>query len=324
VILGIETSCDDTCAAVVSEDGRVASNVIASQGLLHARYGGVVPEIASRHHLELVDAVTADALERAGMRLDDIATVAVTRGPGLIGALLVGVSSAKALAATRRLPLVPVDHLHGHVVASTLGDDPVEAPYLCLVASGGHTFLARVDDPARYEVLGQTLDDAAGEAFDKGARLLGLGYPGGPAVDRLAREGDPAAFDFPRSAPGELDFSFSGLKTALLYAIRDLGDAAEARAADLAASYQRAIVDALVSRTRSALEREGLERLAIGGGVAANSELREAVGRLGVPVWVPPVELCTDNAAMIAGAARFLEPLPYPDYLSLDAAARLL
>jgi N6-L-threonylcarbamoyladenine synthase len=323
LILGIETSCDDTCAAVVTEDGRIESNVIASQGLLHARYGGVVPEIASRHHLELVDAVTADALERAGARLDDVETVAVTRGPGLIGALLVGVSSAKAIAATRRLPLVPVDHLHGHVVASTLGDDPVEPPYLCLVASGGHTFLARVDDPSGYEVLGQTLDDAAGEAFDKGARLLGLGYPGGPAVDRLAREGDPEAFDFPRSAPGELDFSFSGLKTALLYAIRDLGDAAGERAADLAASYQRAIVDALVSRTRAALERSGIERLAIGGGVAANSELREAVTGLGVPVWVPAVELCTDNAAMIAGAARFLEAVEYPGYLSLDAAARL-
>jgi N6-L-threonylcarbamoyladenine synthase len=323
LILGLETSCDDTCAAVVTEEGRIESNVIASQGLLHARYGGVVPEIASRHHLELIDAVTADALERAGARLDDIDTVAVTRGPGLIGALLVGVSSAKAIAATRRLPLVPVDHLHGHVVASTLGDDPVEPPYLCLVASGGHSFLARVDDPAAYEVIGQTLDDAAGEAFDKGARLLGLGYPGGPAIDRLAREGDPEAFAFPRSAPGELDFSFSGLKTSLLYAIRDLGDSSEERAADLAASYQRAIVDALVGRTATALERTGIERLAIGGGVAANSELREAVTRLGVPVWVPPVELCTDNAAMIAGAARFLEPVPYPEYLSLDAAARL-
>jgi N6-L-threonylcarbamoyladenine synthase len=323
LILALETSCDDTCAAVVSEGGRIASNVVASQGLLHARYGGVVPEIASRHHLELVDAVTADALERAGARLDDVDTIAVTRGPGLIGALLVGVSSAKAIAATRRLPVVPVDHLHGHVVASTLGDDPVEAPYLCLVASGGHTFLARVDDPSRYDVLGQTLDDAAGEAFDKGARLLGLGYPGGPAVDRLAREGDPEAFGFPRSAPGELDFSFSGLKTALLYAIRDLGDAAAARAADLASSYQRAIVDALVRRTAEALEREGLERLAIGGGVAANSELREAVTGLGVPVWVPPVELCTDNAAMIGGAARFLDAIEYPGYLDLDAAARL-
>jgi N6-L-threonylcarbamoyladenine synthase len=337
VILAIETSCDDTCAAVVTEGGEIRSNVIASQGLLHACYGGVVPEIASRHHLELVDAVTADALERAGARLDGIDTVAVTRGPGLIGALLVGVASAKALAAARRLPLVPVDHLHGHVVASTLGQSPgakhparrgaqrlpIQPPYLCLVASGGHTFLARVNHPAGYTVLGQTLDDAAGEAFDKGARLLGLGYPGGPAIDRLAREGDPLAFEFPRSAPGELDFSFSGLKTALLYRIRDLGADAESRTADLAASYQRAIVAALVARTGEALERERLGRLAIGGGVAANSELRAAVGELGVPVWVPPVELCTDNAAMIAGAARFLEPIAYPRYLDLDASARL-
>jgi N6-L-threonylcarbamoyladenine synthase len=338
VILAIETSCDDTCAAVVDRDGAIRSNVIASQGLLHARYGGVVPEIASRHHLELIDAVTADALERAHIRLDDVETVAVTTGPGLIGALLVGVSSAKAIAASRKLPLVPVDHLHGHVTASMLGDDAIEPPYLCLVASGGHTFLARVDDPAEYEVLGQTLDDAAGEAFDKGARLLGLGYPGGPEVDRLAREGDPEAFDFPRSAPGELDFSFSGLKTSLLYRLRDLGAgeaaaavgtgeaaggaAADPPLADLAASYQRAIVEALVARTEKALRQTGLERLAIGGGVAANSELRTAVSELGVPVWVPPMELCTDNAAMIAGAARFTTPLPYPDYLSLDAAAR--
>jgi N6-L-threonylcarbamoyladenine synthase len=330
LILAVETSCDDTCAALVTNGGEIRSNVIASQGLLHARYGGVVPEIASRRHLELVDAVIADALEGAGAGLDDVETVAVTQGPGLIGALLVGLSSAKALAATRRLPLVAVNHLHGHVTASTLGPkrparpgaqrSPIEPPYLCLVASGGHTFLARVDDQATYTVLGQTLDDAAGEAFDKGARLLGLGYPGGPELDRLARQGDPEAFSFPRSAPGELDFSFSGLKTALLYRLRDEPDADRA---DLAASYQRAIVEALTARTRAALEREGLERLAIGGGVAANSELRAAVENLGVPVWVPPTELCTDNAAMIAGAARFLEPLQYPEYLSLDAAARL-
>jgi N6-L-threonylcarbamoyladenine synthase len=333
LILGIETSCDDTCAALVTAQGEIRSNVVASQGLLHARYGGVVPEVAARRHLEVVDAVVSDALEQAGAGLDDVRSVAVTRGPGLIGALLVGVSTAKALAATRGLPLTPVDHLHGHVVASTLGPEPIEPPYLCLVASGGHTFLARVDDPSGYAVLGQTLDDAAGEAFDKGARLLELGYPGGPAIDRLAREGHPDAFDFPRSAPGELDFSFSGLKTALLHAVRDQGESrahpaepaaspSDAHRADLAASYQRAIVDALVARTRSALEREGLERLAIGGGVAANSELREAVGGLGVPVWVPPPELCTDNAAMIAGAARFGRALPYPEYLSLDAEAR--
>jgi N6-L-threonylcarbamoyladenine synthase len=326
VILGVETSCDDTCAAVVTPDGAIRSNVVASQGLLHARYGGVVPEVASRHHLELIDAVIDDALERAGATLDDITQVAVTRGPGLIGALLVGVSTAKAIAAARGLPLVPVDHLHGHFVASTLGDDPIAAPFLCLVASGGHTFLARVDEPSSYTVLGRTLDDAAGEAFDKGARLLGLGYPGGPALDKLAKSGgDDHAFALPRSQPGDgLDFSFSGLKTALLYTVRDLGEArAEERKADLAASYQRAIVDALTARIAQALERErDIGRLAIGGGVAANSWLREAVTELGVPVHVPARELCTDNAAMIAGAARFTEQLDYPDYLALDATAR--
>ena len=331
MILAIETSCDDTCAAVVSDGGEVRSNVVASQGLLHERYGGVVPEIASRRHLELVDAVTKDALERAGTGLDEIGRVAVTRGPGLIGALLVGVSSAKALAAARALPLAPVDHLHGHVVASTLEPDPIEAPYLCLVASGGHTFLARVDDPATYRVLGRTLDDAAGEAFDKGARLLGLGYPGGPAIDRLARGGDPTAFDLPRSLPGgtdALDFSFSGLKTALLYAVRDLGErVVERRRADLAASYQRAIVDVLAARTEQALDRERVERVAIGGGVAANSELRERTRALcegrGARLWAPGLDLCTDNGAMIAAAARFLPAIPFPDYLELDAAARL-
>jgi N6-L-threonylcarbamoyladenine synthase len=328
VILALETSCDDTCAAVVTAGGEVRSNVISSQGLLHARYGGVVPEIASRRHLELVDAVVADALERAGATLTDVETVAVTRGPGLIGALLVGLSWAKALAAARGLPLAAVDHLHGHVVASTLQPGPIEPPYLCLVASGGHTFVARVEEPREYEVLGRTLDDAAGEAFDKGARILGLPYPGGPAIDALAREGDPEAFDFPRAAPGgDLDFSFSGVKTALLYATRDLGaDDAAARRADLAASYQRAIVTALTDRLARAIEAQRPDAVALGGGVAANSELRarsrELCERLGVPLHVPPPALCTDNAAMIAAAARFCEPLPYPDYLALDAEAR--
>ena len=329
MILALETSCDDTCAAVVSPGGEIRSDVVASQGLLHERYGGVVPEIASRRHLELVDAVTSDALERAAVSLDEVDRVAVTRGPGLIGALLVGLSSAKALAAARGLPLVAVDHLHGHVVASTLEPDPIEPPYGCLVASGGHTFLARVDEPSSYRIVGQTLDDAAGEAFDKGARLLGLGYPGGPAIDRLARQGDPEAFRFPRSLPGEgLDLSFSGLKTSLLYRLRDLGtEEGEARRADLAASYQRAIVDALVARAEQALARERLDRFAIGGGVAANSELRSALGERcrhwGIGLWAPPPALCTDNAAMIAAAARHLAPLPYPEYLALDAAARL-
>jgi N6-L-threonylcarbamoyladenine synthase len=323
LILGIETSCDDTCAALVTREGAIRANVVASQGLLHERYGGVVPEIASRQHLEVLDSVVDDTLERAGATLDDVEEVAVTRGPGLIGALLVGVSAAKALAAARRLPLAPVDHLHGHVTASMLGDDPVEPPYLVLVASGGHTFLARVDDPSEYRVLGETLDDAAGEAFDKGARLLGLGYPGGPEIDRLARDGDPAAFDFPRSQPGDgLDFSFSGLKTSLLYRLSK-GGQTPFRKADLAASYQRAIVDALIARLEQALEREGLDRVALGGGVAANRELRERAQAVGARVWVPPIELCTDNAAMIAGAARFGRALPYPEYLDLDAAARL-
>ena len=316
MILGIETSCDDTCAALVTRDGSIRANVVASQGLLHKRYGGVVPEIASRQHLEVLDSVVDDTLERAGATLDNVDEVAVTRGPGLIGALLVGVSAAKALAAARRLPLTPIDHLHGHVTASmlalqgdlfedTLRGDPIEPPYLVLVASGGHTFLARVDDPSEYRVIGETLDDAAGEAFDKGARLLGLGYPGGPEVDRLARDGDPTAFDFPRSQPGDgLDFSFSGLKTSLLYTIPK-GGQTPFRKADLAASYQRAIVDALVARLEQAMEREGLDRVALGGGVAANRELRERVSALGPRVWVPPIELCTDNAAMIAGAARF-------------------
>jgi N6-L-threonylcarbamoyladenine synthase len=334
MILAIETSCDDTCAAVVGHDGEIRSNKIASQGLLHERYGGVVPEIASRRHLELIDAVVADALEDAGARLDDVDSVAVTRGPGLIGALLVGLSSAKALAAARRLPLVPVDHLHGHVVASTLGPDAIEPPYVCLVASGGHTFVARVDDPSSYAILGQTLDDAAGEAFDKGARILGLGYPGGPAIDRLAREGDPRAFDFPRSRPdggmgsAGLDFSFSGLKTSLLYRVRDLGEqGSERRRADLAASYQAAIVDSLTARLGEAIEQQGVGNVALGGGVAANSALRataaELCDRLGARLWTPAHELCTDNAAMIGAAARFTPPVEYPGYLTLDAAARL-
>jgi N6-L-threonylcarbamoyladenine synthase len=323
-ILAIETSCDDTCAAVVTRDGEVRSNVVSSQGV-HDLYGGVVPEVASRHHLELANAVVDDALARAGATLDDTELVAVTNGPGLAGALLVGVATAKALAAARGLPLAPVDHLQGHVAANflRLGDGPLEPPFLCLVASGGHTLLARVDVHDRYTVLGSTLDDAAGEAIDKGARLLGLPFPGGPALQRLAQDGDPAAFAFPtaRGVAG-LDFSFSGVKTSLLYAVRDLGEEEAARRrADLAASYQHAIVEALVDRCARALRETGLERLALGGGVAANGPLRERVRGLGVEVSIPPMELCTDNAAMIASAARWVDPVPFPDYLDLEAYA---
>ena len=323
VILALETSCDDTCAAVVTEEGEIRSNVISSQGV-HDRYGGVVPEIASRHHLELIGDVVDDALARAGTSLPDVDMVAVTCGPGLVAALLVGLASAKGLAAAHELPLAAVDHLHGHVAAAFLGPTPFEPPFLSLIASGGHTLLARVTDHGPgYEVIGQTLDDAAGEAFDKGARLLGLGYPGGPALERLARDGDPEAFRFPTAEKlAGLDFSFAGLKTALLYRVRDLGEEeAERRRVDLAASYQRAIVESLAIRVERALTRTGLGRLSVGGGVAANGPVRERMRSLGIDLHVPARELCTDNAAMIASAARFAGALPYPDYLDLDVYA---
>ncbi|MDX6398157.1 MAG: tRNA N6-adenosine threonylcarbamoyltransferase [Gaiellaceae bacterium] len=317
MILGIETSCDETAAALVTAEGEIRANVVSSQAELHARYGGVVPEVASRRHLELVAPVVNEAFEQAGAKLADVETVAVTQGPGLVGALLVGLSAAKALAWARGLPLAPVDHLHGHVASLYLGQDPVEPPFLCLLASGGHTLLLDVQDRSGYRVLGTSIDDAAGEAFDKGARLLGLGYPGGAAIDRLARTGDPDAFSFPVARLDGLDFSFSGVKTALLYAVRGLGDDAEARKADLAASYQRAIVRALVERTHAAAEQEGLDMIAVVGGVAANSELRESLPG----ARFAPLELCTDNAAMIASAGRYGRSLPYPRYLELDAYA---
>jgi tRNA N6-adenosine threonylcarbamoyltransferase len=336
-ILAIETSCDDTCAAVIDGSGRVRSNAISSQ--VHDRFGGVVPEIASRRHLELVNLVVVRALEDADVTLGDVGLVAATRGPGLVGALLVGLSTAKALACARRLPFAAVDHLQGHVAANFLrlaDAEPFEPPFLCLIASGGHTLLAHVRAHDGFEVLGRTLDDAAGEAFDKGARMLGLGYPGGAALERLAADGDPGAFEFPaggvrpRAGMGagrvrfarSLDFSFAGLKTALLYRVRELGESeAAARAADLAASYQHAIVESLLGRCAQALEATGLERLAIGGGVAANGVLRRRLSELGVRAHLPARELCTDNAAMIASAARWAPRLAYPDYLSLDVYA---
>jgi N6-L-threonylcarbamoyladenine synthase len=318
LILGIETSCDETAAAIVSDDGRVRSSVVASQADLHARYGGVVPEVASRRHLELVSPVVREALGVAGAGLDDLGRVAVTRGPGLVGALLVGLSAAKAIAWSRRLPLVPVDHLQGHVASLYLEPSSVEPPFTCLLASGGHTLLLAVERRGDGRVLGTTLDDAAGEAFDKGARLLGLGYPGGAALDRLARDGDTDAHRFPVARVPGLDFSFSGLKTALLYAVRDLEpDELERRRPDLAASYQQAIVRALAGRLRQAAASTGLPRLAVVGGVAANSALRAALSEAAFA----PLALCTDNAAMIASAARYSKPLPYPDYLGLDAYA---
>jgi len=340
-ILALETSCDDTCAAVVEADGSISANVISSQDV-HGRFGGVVPEVASRHHLERVNAIVDAALREAATELGGIQLVAATQGPGLVGALLVGLSTAKALAAARELPFAPVDHLQGHVAANFLratknGDEGFEPPFLCLIASGGHTLLAHVRGLDGFDVVGRTLDDAAGEAFDKGARMLGLGYPGGAALERLAAGGDADAFCFPgsrrerarggwgsarQSFASGLDFSFAGIKTALRYQLEELG-AAEAgtRAADLAASYQEAIVDSLVQRVERALEQTGLSRLAVGGGVAANGELRRRVRELGATVHIPASALCTDNAAMIASAARYGEQLAYPEYLTLDAYA---
>jgi N6-L-threonylcarbamoyladenine synthase len=345
LILGVETSCDDTCAAVVESSGAMRSNVISSQHV-HERFGGVVPEVASRHHLQQINAVIAAALADARVGLDDIDRVAVTQGPGLIGALLVGLSTAKGLAAARRLPLAAVDHLQGHVAANFLLIDPTVAgpahaslqpfdpPFLCLIASGGHTLLAHVRDHHGFDVLGTTLDDAAGEAFDKGARMLGLGFPGGAPLERLAAGGDATSYEFPvagrRGRPGaghhafsqSLDFSFAGVKTALWQRLAQIPQAQHAdRAADLAASYQEAIVAALCNRVQQGLEKTGLERLAIGGGVAANGVLRARLRQLGVEVHTPPPSLCTDNAAMIAAAACFAAATPYPEYLSLDAFA---
>ena len=317
MILGIETSCDETAAALVTDEGELRANVVASQADLHARYGGVVPEVASRRHLELVLPVIREALGDAGATLDDVTRVAVTQGPGLVGTLLVGLSAAKALAWARRLPLVPVDHLHGHVASLYLAPDPVEPPFLCLLASGGHTLLLDIREHGGFDVLGTTVDDAAGEAFDKGARLLGLGYPGGAELERLAKGGDPTKFPFPVARLDGHDFSFSGVKTALLYAARDLGEQLEERRADLAASYQRAIVRALVERTLAAAEAAGHQTIAVVGGVAANSELRSALPG----ARFAPLALCTDNAAMIASAARYGRALPYPRYLELDAYA---
>ena len=327
-ILAIETSCDDTCAAVL--DGpNVLSNVISSQAELHARFGGVVPEVASRRHLELINPVIDTALGDAGATLDDVDAIAVTVKPGLIGALLVGLNTAKSLAAATGKPLIPVDHLQGHVAAAFLEPEPLEPPFLALIASGGHTLLAEVHDHETFRIAGQTLDDAAGEALDKAARLLGLGYPGGPAIQREAVGGDPEFLPLPiaMSHGDGLDFSFSGLKTALVYAVEKLESAeVEEHRADLAASFQSAVVGQLVAKMRKALDAGDWPALALGGGVAANALLREQSAALceerGIRLKLVEPRLCTDNAAMIGSAARYAEAIAYPGYLDLDAAPR--
>ena len=329
-LLAIESSCDDSAAAVLTPQGEVLASVTHSQDAIHERYGGVVPEVASRAHVERMTAVVSEALRQARCGVDDLGGVAATVGPGLIGALLVGVQTAKAIAWVRHLPFFPVNHIHGHLAAVWLADRRAPFPMVTLVASGGHTALIRVDDGGTFRLLGQTLDDAAGEAFDKGARLLGLGYPGGKELDDLAERGDASAFSFPiglkRSA--RPDFSFSGVKTALFYLLREMTAKERAeRAADVAASYRQAIVDALVSKAAGAAEREGVETLAVAGGVAANSLLRRRIVEVGqavgLHVVVPPFAYCTDNAAMIGAAALGGPMLEYPHYLAVDASASL-
>jgi N6-L-threonylcarbamoyladenine synthase len=311
-VLGIETSCDETAAAVVEDGQRILSNVLASQHEIHARFGGVVPELASRAHLERLGPLVDEALGEAGIGWEDVEGVAVTRGPGLIGALLVGMATAKAVSLALGAPFIAVNHLEGHVYANFLEHGPPEGPYVCLIVSGGHTMLVYMPKPERFEVMGQTVDDAAGEAFDKIARFLGLGFPGGPALDRLARDGDPDAVRFPRAmaGSGDYDFSLSGLKTAVIRHVRKERDAGrEPSLPDLAASFQEAVVDVQVQKTIAAAEEKGVETILLGGGVVANSRLRERMateaGAKGFRVHYPSLELCTDNAAMIAAAGSY-------------------
>ena len=310
-VLGIETSCDETAVAVV-EDGRwVRANLVSSQTHLHERFGGVVPEVASRAHVEAINPMIDLAMQEADMRVGDVDAVAVTVGPGLVGALLVGMAAAKAVALGLGVPFIGVNHLEGHIYANWLDHGPIDEPFVCFLVSGGHTMLVHVPEPFRYEVLGQTLDDAAGEAFDKIARFMGLGFPGGPALDALARKGNPAAIRFPRAMAdsGDFDFSLSGLKTAVvrhLKAARGRGE--EPRPEDVAASFQEAVVEVQVDKTIAAASARNVRTIVLGGGVVANSRLRELMAERakehGFELVVPPMSLCTDNGAMIACAGH--------------------
>jgi len=312
LVLAIETSCDETAASVVKNGREVLSNVIFTQIALHAQYGGVVPEIASRKHIEKINQVIEEALAQAGATLEDIDVVAVTYGPGLVGALLVGVSAAKAISFAAGIPLIGVHHISGHISANYIEYRELEPPFICLVASGGHSHLVAVKDYGVYEIIGMTRDDAAGEAFDKVARAIGLGYPGGPKIDRLSREGNPDAIPFPRAkiAENEYDFSFSGLKSAVLNYLNSCQMKGEPVCqADVAASFQKAVVDVLVEHSMMAVEESGIDKFAIAGGVASNSALREALTQAclqkGVAFYRPSPILCTDNAAMIGAAAYY-------------------
>jgi N6-L-threonylcarbamoyladenine synthase len=313
LVLGIESSCDETAAAVLRGGREVLSNIIYSQIDLHTLYGGVVPEIASRKHIDKINQVIEEALRKAEVTLKDIDAIAVTYGPGLVGALLVGVAEAKAIAFGAGIPLVGVHHIEGHICANYIANPELEPPFLCLVVSGGHTHLVNVKDYGEYEILGKTFDDAAGEAFDKVARAIGLGYPGGPKIDAVSNEGNPEAIHFPRAKVGEsgYDFSFSGLKSAVLNYLNSLEMKGEkANQADVAASFQQAVVDVLVGNSMDAVEKYGAKKFAIAGGVASNKHLRAAMEKAcaerGVEFFLPPPILCTDNAAMI-GCAGYYE-----------------
>lgn len=330
LVLGIESSCDETAAAVVKNGREVLSNVINSQIDIHKRYGGVVPEIASRCHIEAVNTVVDEALEKAGVTFDDIDVIAVTYGPGLVGALLVGVATAKALAYALRKPLVNVHHIKGHICANYVTHNDLEPPFTCLVASGGHSHIVYAKDYMDYEIMGMTRDDAAGEAFDKIARVLGLGYPGGPKIDALAKEGNPHAVEFPRVKMGEgsLDFSFSGVKTAVINHVHKLEQKGEEyNKADIAASFQNAVTDALVEHTLEAAKRKCSDTVVIAGGVASNSALRKKMTaeaeKIGIKVLYPTPILCTDNAAMIAAAGYYEYIAGKRADMSLNAVASL-
>ena len=319
MILGIDTSCDDTSAAVVQDGRKIISNVVSSQSDIHTRYGGIVPELASRRHIEMIMPVVEEALKLAGVTLSELSALAVCHGPGLIGSLLVGCSFAKAVCYGKKIPLVAINHLEGHLLSPFLDEQSPEFPFISLVVSGGHTSLYLAADYGSYSVLGKTRDDAAGEAYDKVSKLLGLSYPGGPVIDRLAKEGNPKAVAFPRAyLPDTLDFSFSGLKTAVLHHLKGLPPDSlltpdSSRLSDIAASFQAAVVDVLVRKTEWAVEKTGVRRVTLSGGVSANSGLRKKMTEMGernhIKVFIPPVSLCTDNAAMIAAAGyhRFLK-----------------
>ncbi|TMK30825.1 MAG: tRNA (adenosine(37)-N6)-threonylcarbamoyltransferase complex transferase subunit TsaD [Actinobacteria bacterium] len=331
-VLGIETSCDETAVAVIQDGRIILANLVASQTELHARFGGVVPEVASRAHVQALNPLMDEALERAGCRFADLDGVAVTVGPGLVGALLVGIAAAKAVAFATGADFIGVNHLEGHIYANFIEHGPPEPPYVCLVVSGGHTMLVHMPGAHAYRVLGQTLDDAAGEAFDKIARFMGLGFPGGPALDRLAREGDPSAIAFPRAMidTGDHDFSFSGLKTAVIrHMKRESAAGRDVDLADLAASFQEAIVDVQVSKTIAAAKELGVKAVLLGGGVVANTRLRErmekAGAEAGIGVLFPSLKLCTDNAAMIAvaGASRLARGERSPFDVAADPALEL-